>query len=116
MGNAVASEMSVMDIVEKAWRSAHAWDGKLTLISMDQNGYASARVVVAREIEPDLSFFRLNTRADTRKVNEIRAQPKVSLTFQDQVGRGGWLTIKGNARLQPLEDGTVDILVDALWL
>jgi len=83
----------------------------VSLITFDSEGFASARTVVPREFAEDLSFILLNTRKDTRKVGEIQHNPKVSLNFQDQRGRGGWLTMKGVAELQPLDGNSVNILV-----
>ena len=69
----------------------------VTLITADPDGFAfSARVVVPREISDDLSYFRLNTRPETRKVAEIQKDARCSLMYWDQRGKQGWLTLKGS--------------------
>eukprot|EP00928_Gymnodinium_smaydae_P008595 TRINITY_DN13126_c0_g3_i1.p1 TRINITY_DN13126_c0_g3~~TRINITY_DN13126_c0_g3_i1.p1 ORF type:complete len:194 (+),score=32.69 TRINITY_DN13126_c0_g3_i1:32-613(+) len=88
----------------------------VSLVTLDASGYPSARSVVPREIAPDLGFFRLNTRDGTRKLAELKANPRTTLHFHDQRGRQGWLTIKGNSVLEPLGDGRVDILFNAIAL
>ncbi|CAE8723827.1 unnamed protein product [Polarella glacialis] len=74
----------------------------VSLITFDNlSGYPSARTIAPLEIAGDLSVFRFYTRAESRKVQEIKSNPKVSLAWQDQRGQQGWITIKGDAVLRP---------------
>ena len=79
----------------------------VTLITADPDGFAfSARVVVPREISDDLSYFRLNTRPETRKVAEIQKDARCSLMYWDQRGKQGWLTLKGSVtRVESQQQG-----------
>mmetsp|Transcript_22611 Transcript_22611/g.36154 ORF Transcript_22611/g.36154 Transcript_22611/m.36154 type:complete len:176 (+) Transcript_22611:43-570(+) len=72
----------------------------VSLITVDSEGFPSSRVLVPREISSDLSYILLNTRSDTRKVDEVRRNSKVSLMWNDQRARGGWLVLKGIATMQ----------------
>eukprot|EP00933_Yihiella_yeosuensis_P006859 TRINITY_DN111685_c0_g1_i1.p1 TRINITY_DN111685_c0_g1~~TRINITY_DN111685_c0_g1_i1.p1 ORF type:complete len:208 (-),score=10.09 TRINITY_DN111685_c0_g1_i1:256-879(-) len=84
----------------------------VSLISHDEDGFSSARLVVATEIAPDLTIFKINTRAGTRKVEEIRNDPRVSLVWNSQKGKQGWLTVKGVAELGNEDNkGRLDITV-----
>lgn len=71
------------------------------LTSCDGNGYPSTRTVVPNAITADLSEVKMTTRKGTRKEAEIKANGKVALHFQDQRGRGGWVTLKGTATIGP---------------
>lgn len=69
------------------------------LTSVDQDGFPSMRTVIPAFVAPDLSEIRINTKIDTRKVQEIQKNKRISLHYQDQRGRGGWVTLKGDAKL-----------------
>lgn len=117
------------DLLGRVWNSIRAVEyyndsngTKLTpnihpvsLITYGADGYPSARTIAPLEIAADLSEFRFYTRQDSRKVKDIQRNPKVSLAWQDQRGRGGWVTIKGDAELRPGKSKTfpVDIIVMA---
>merc|ERR1719330_153206 len=77
--------------------------GPVALITLDASGFPSARTVQPREVAPDLSNVRLGTRGDTRKVAELRSNPHVALNWQDQKGRGGWVTLKGVVTLEEVK-------------
>merc|ERR1740129_1043734 len=82
------------------------------LSSVDKDGFPSTRTVIPNFVAQDLSEVRLSTRKGTRKLAEIEANPKVSLHFQDQRGRGGWVTIKGEVTTKPgSEEDVVDIVL-----
>ena len=95
----------------------HVFPMRVTsLITLDADGLVSSRAVQPRERSDDLSYFRIQTWANTRKVAELRRNPVCSMTFVDQRGRGGWLTFKGRARLEERRDGEIDIHFDVLKL
>ncbi|CAE8601375.1 unnamed protein product [Polarella glacialis] len=97
-----------------------------SFITIDEEGFPSARLVVPLEVAPDFSKIILSTRTNTRKVAEIKASldrkgvtvsasgavPEntgvpASCSWNDYRNRGGWLTIKGLASLgKQIEDGT----------
>eukprot|EP00929_Paragymnodinium_shiwhaense_P050963 TRINITY_DN25657_c0_g1_i1.p1 TRINITY_DN25657_c0_g1~~TRINITY_DN25657_c0_g1_i1.p1 ORF type:complete len:192 (+),score=23.71 TRINITY_DN25657_c0_g1_i1:67-642(+) len=104
----VAAALRTMEQV--TYRGAATGPHPATLISLDAHGYPSARTVVPRAVAPDLTFFRLHTRIGTRKVTEIGQNPKVSLNFVDPRGRGGWLTVKGDATVENDGKGGMNIL------
>jgi len=80
--------------------------------SIDKDGFPSTRTVVPTFLAADLSEVRLSSRAGTRKLAEIEANPKASLHFMDQRGRGGWVTLKGEAALRPGgEEGAVEVVL-----
>jgi hypothetical protein len=106
----VSKARRVIEAVPYQDRNSPGGPHPVTLITQDADGYASARAVVPRQIGDDLSFFRLNTREGTRKLAELRNNPKTTLSFHDQRGRQGWLTIKGDSVLEAAADGSVDIL------
>ncbi|CAD7943679.1 unnamed protein product [Amoebophrya sp. A25] len=85
-----------------------------SLITVDADGFPSSRIVVPRQVAPDFSEIRLNTRAESRKVAEVRANPRVSVSWEDQRGAGGWAVAKGQAEVIPIDKGQparVDIVV-----
>ena len=69
------------------------------LTSYDEDGFPSMRTVIPHEMAEDLSEVCIRTNMATRKVQEIQRNKKVSLHFQDQRGRGGWVTLKGDAKV-----------------
>jgi len=75
------------------------------LTSIDGSGFPSTRTVIPTYIAQDLSEVRIPSQTGTRKETEITANPRVSLHFQDQRGRGGWVTLKGMADLQKSGNG-----------
>jgi len=75
------------------------------LTSIDGSGFPSTRTVIPTYIAQDLSEVRIPSQTGTRKEAEITANPRVSLHFQDQRGRGGWVTLKGMADLQKTDNG-----------
>jgi hypothetical protein len=75
------------------------------LTSIDEDGYPSMRTVVPSHLEPDLSEIRIVTRIDTKKIQEIQKNKHVSLHYQDQRGRGGWVTLKGDAKIHLKKEG-----------
>mmetsp|Transcript_28548 Transcript_28548/g.71548 ORF Transcript_28548/g.71548 Transcript_28548/m.71548 type:complete len:168 (+) Transcript_28548:97-600(+) len=67
-----------------------------SFVTVDEDGFPSARLVVPTSASEALTDFVINTRADTRKVQEIRAGGRnASLVWTSQKGKQGWLTIKG---------------------
>jgi hypothetical protein len=84
----------------------------VSLVSIDADGFPSSRVVAPTSIADDLATFTINTREDTRKVREIRANPNVSLVWTSQPGRGGWLTLKGTATVGAVnKQGRLDLSI-----
>jgi hypothetical protein len=75
------------------------------LTSIDEDGYPSMRTVVPSHMEPDLSEIRIVTSIDTKKIQEIQKNKHVSLHYQDQRGRGGWVTLKGDAKINFKPEG-----------
>merc|ERR1719174_2124570 len=71
------------------------------LTSMDSSGYPSTRTVVPGFVAQDLSEIQMTTQKGTRKEAEIKSNPKVAVHFQDKRGRGGWVTLKGEALMKP---------------
>jgi len=70
------------------------------LTSFDEEGYPSTRTVIPDYISDDLSEIRVNSKEGSRKQTELSNNSKVSVHFQDLRGRGGWVTIKGLAKLK----------------
>jgi len=82
------------------------------LTSADPQGFPSTRTVVPTLVAGDLSEVRMCTRKGTRKLAEIQANSKVAVHFQDQRGRGGWVTLKGCATTQPgAQQDTVEVVL-----
>jgi len=82
------------------------------LTSVDPQGFPSTRTVVPTLVASDLSEVRMSTRKGTRKLAEIQGNSKVAVHFQDQRGRGGWVTLKGCATTQPgAQEGTVEVIL-----
>ncbi|CAD7933487.1 unnamed protein product [Amoebophrya sp. A120] len=87
----------------------------VSLITLDENAFPSSRLVVPRGISNDFTSIKLNTRTNTRKVQEITNNSnKVSVTWEDQKGKGGWIVAKGVAVIVPLDQARCDILVDVV--
>ena len=82
----------------------------VNLITIDQHGFPSSRLVVPRKISEDLSEIQLKTRHDTRKVVELKLakNDKVALSWWDQRGRQGWVNIKGVATLHETDAADKD--------
>lgn len=107
----------VAEILERTWKGikeGSPYHGAkdhyiVNLVTTDLDGFPSSRSVVAREIAPDFSYFRIQTRDTTRKVAELQRNRNVALSYVDQRGRGGWITFKGVADLAQRKDGDVDI-------
>jgi len=82
------------------------------LTSKDAHGFPSTRTVVPAAVAADLSEVKISTRKGTRKEAEIRADDRVALHFQDQRGRGGWVTLKGRALVRSgAQEGMLDIVL-----
>ena len=76
----------VMEIARKA-RTA-------MMCTYNANGVAHGRPMAAVEYEDDALWFF--TRADSRKLDEIARDPRVTLTYSDQ-SANDWLSIQGRA-------------------
>lgn len=82
------------------------------LTSQDAQGFPSTRTVVPGAVAVDLSEVKISTRKGTRKEAEIKADGRVAVHFQDQRGRGGWVTLKGHASIRPgVQEGMLEIVV-----
>jgi general stress protein 26 len=68
-----------------------------TLVTVDEGGQPQARVVDPFSPEPDMTVW-LATRPVTRKVAQIRKNPRVSLLWFDPA-RKGYVTLLGTATL-----------------
>merc|ERR1719350_2125360 len=77
----VAKARRTIEAVPYGGRNSPDGPHPVSLVTMDADGYPSARSVVPREMSADLSFFRLNTREGTRKLEELAANPKPTLNF-----------------------------------
>mmetsp|Transcript_91580 Transcript_91580/g.262333 ORF Transcript_91580/g.262333 Transcript_91580/m.262333 type:complete len:183 (+) Transcript_91580:93-641(+) len=89
-----------------------------SLVTFDSDGYPSARTIVPLEIRDqpyEFASFRFYTRSDSRKVVEILRDKRVAIVFQDQRGKQGWVTVKGDARLERGTNASypVDIIVES---
>ena len=84
------------------------------LITIDADGFPASRCLNAREISKDFTYLRFQTRASTRKLVHLRGNNKVAITYVDGRGKGGWVTLRGEAELQNRSDGEVDIHVNVL--
>jgi general stress protein 26 len=71
-----------------------------TFVTLDEEGQPRARVVDPFPPEPDMTVW-LATRASTRKVAQIRKNPRATLLCFDP-GRKGYVTLLGTAT--PVED------------
>jgi len=81
------------------------------LTSFDEDGFPSMRTVIPYEVAGDFSDIRVRTDMATRKVQEIQTNSKVSLHYQDQRGRGGWVTFKGDAKIVIAGNDLVEIVI-----
>jgi len=67
------------------------------LITVDQQRQAQARILNPFDPEPDMKVW-LGTNRNTRKVAQIRRNPRVTLAYWDSAGMG-YVTMLGRARL-----------------
>jgi general stress protein 26 len=67
------------------------------LITVDDQRQAQARILNPFDPEPDMKVW-LGTNRNTRKVGQIRKNPRVTLAYWDAAG-SGYVTMIGRARL-----------------
>jgi pyridoxamine 5'-phosphate oxidase len=72
----------------------------MTLVTVGAEGWPSARVVLCKDFVPDPGYLVFYTNYRSRKVLELRANPRVAVTFHwDALGRQ--VRIEGIAMLSP---------------
>lgn len=76
-----------------------------TLVTLDTTGHPQARVVDAFPPDADM-VVRVGTNRRTRKVDEIRRDPRVTLSYFDPAS-SGYVTLRGTATVtaDPVETG-----------
>ena len=67
------------------------------LITLDSSGQPQARLMNPFDPEPDMTIW-MGTNRKTRKVEQIRKNPRVTLAYPDIPG-SGYVTLIGKARL-----------------
>jgi general stress protein 26 len=102
---AAAKPQPTRDEAVAAARTIMADARYATLITLDRTGHPQARVVDPFAPEEDLAIW-IATNARTRKVAQIEADPRVTLTYSDP-GRQSYVTVLGTATLvrDPAEKG-----------
>ncbi len=80
-----------------AARQIIAADPTAALITLDKNGMPRVRTVNASPPEADMTIW-IATRPNTRKVTQIKANPKVALYFNDDPGNA-YVSVMGTASL-----------------
>lgn len=83
----------VLDAARATMKSAQS----CFLITVDDQRQAQARILNPFDPEPDMKVW-MATNRNTRKVGQIRRNPRVTLAYWDQAG-AGYVTIIGRARL-----------------
>jgi pyridoxamine 5'-phosphate oxidase len=72
----------------------------MTLVTVAEDGQPSARVVLCKDFVPDPGYLVFYTNYQSRKVRELRANPRVAVTFHwDALGRQ--VRVEGIAILSP---------------
>ena len=72
----------------------------MTLVTVAEDGQPSARVVLCKDFVPDPGYLVFYTNYESRKVRELRANPRVAVTLHwDALGRQ--VRIEGIAVLSP---------------
>jgi general stress protein 26 len=95
-GELTAQELS-RDSLELVAREIIEAANYVALITLDDSGHPQARVMDPFLPEDDMSVW-LATNPRSRKVNQIRADGRVTLYYFDSAGLGT-VTLMGNARL-----------------
>ena len=90
------SESPRSELISAA-KSIIAKDPFPALISLDADGVPRVRTVELRPLGDDLEFW-IATKPNTRKVDQIRSNPKVSLYFSVD-GEGSYVSVMGEALL-----------------
>jgi len=89
------------DLIEKIKRLISKCDvGNLTTI--DKNGFPHTRALENHNPHEDFTFW-FATHRSTRKVEEIRFNPKVSIYYY-LIKEGGYVCIKGEAKIKTDEE------------
>lgn len=88
-----SSQESVLDAARATIKAARF----CFLITLDPSGQPQARLVNPFDPEPDMTIW-MGTNRKTRKVEQIRKNPRVTLAYPDIPG-GGYVTMIGKARL-----------------
>jgi pyridoxamine 5'-phosphate oxidase len=72
----------------------------MTLVTVATDGRPSARVVLCKDLVPDPGYLVFYTNYKSRKVQELRTNPQVAITFHwDALGRQ--IRVEGTAVLSP---------------
>lgn len=93
----------------KAWLDEATRQGvqrnpnSMTLVTVDDNGQPSARVVLCKDFVADPGYLVFYTNYESRKVRELGNNPRVGVTFHwDALGRQ--VRIEGMAVFSPAEE------------
>mmetsp|Transcript_4758 Transcript_4758/g.9771 ORF Transcript_4758/g.9771 Transcript_4758/m.9771 type:complete len:170 (-) Transcript_4758:27-536(-) len=82
------------------------------LITISPDGFPRCRsVTVGRHVSEDLTEVTVATRAHTRKCDEIRACPKVTVFWQEKTGSGAWVSAAGTATVEAGEGDKAKVKV-----
>ena len=88
-----AEDARVLDVARATMKSAQ----NCFLITVGDDGQAQARLMAPFDPEPSMTVW-LATNRSTRKVGQIRKNPRVTLAYHDAAGVG-YVTLLGRARL-----------------
>jgi general stress protein 26 len=86
-----------VDATLEAARATMKASGFCFLITVDDQGQPQARILSPFDPEPDMKVW-LGTNRNTRKVAQIRKNPRVTLAYFDRPSLG-YVTLLGKARL-----------------
>lgn len=92
-----ASESSARETLLQVARETMLAARIATLVTLDTTGHPQARVVDAFAPDADM-VVRVGTSRRTRKVDEIRRDPRVTLSYFDPAS-SGYVTLRGIATL-----------------
>jgi pyridoxamine 5'-phosphate oxidase len=80
----------------------------MTLVTVATDGRPSARVVLCKDLVPDPGYLVFYTNYKSRKVQELRVNPQVAITFHwDALGRQ--IRVEGTAVLSPAANVSDDM-------
>lgn len=87
-------------LAEATAQSVQRNPNSMTVVTVDDDGQPSARVVLCKEFIVDPGYLVFYTNYDSRKIAELRSNPRVAACFHwDAIGRQ--IRIEGLAALSP---------------
>lgn len=88
-----AEDMRVLDVARATMKAAQ----NCFLITVDESGQPQARLMAPFDPEDSMKVW-LATNRTTRKVGQLRKNPRATLAYHDAAG-SGYVTLVGSARL-----------------